>query len=61
MMNMETIDTMDEVFHNMMHELGYEEWWECDDKWEEMEESMVAMGFNAEEVRAYFAEMEEEL
>ena len=51
---------IEEMFAEMLSTLGCA-WYECDDEWETMEETMVASGLDADEVRAFFAEMEADL
>lgn len=52
---------MEEMFGTMLREMGFEAWWEADGVFEIMENRMIEAGYNIEEVRAFFAEMEEEL
>ena len=52
---------VEEMFVEMLDEMGYESWWASEDAWDEMEERMVEAGLDASEVREFFAEMEEEL
>ena len=51
---------IEEMFAEMLSALGCV-WYECDAEWGAMEEAMVASGLDADEVRAFFAEMEEDL
>lgn len=55
---MEMIEMM---FSEMVTALGYSTWYECEDEWEGMEDVMVLAGFDTDEVRDFFAEMEADL
>ena len=57
-MMMTTEMLIEETFAMMC---GERTWWEAEDEWEEMEERMIEMGLPEEEVRAFFAEMGEEI
>jgi len=51
---------IEEMFAEMLLTLDCA-WYECEEKWEEMEEAMVASGLDADEVHAFFAEMAADL
>ena len=36
-------------------------WYEAEEYWEEMEETLIARGFDADEVHEFFSEMAEDL
>lgn len=55
------IEMIENTFAEMMSDLGYNAWYECDNEWERMENEMISMGLDRDEVRNFFREMEEEL
>lgn len=48
---------IEEVWWEMMEALGYSEWWETEDEWDASASLLVALGFDAAEVEAFFDEM----
>jgi len=54
------MEMVENMFAEMLSTLGCA-WYECENEWETMEETMVSAGLDATVVREFFAEMEADL